>query len=255
MTVSPRGRLLIRNVCMAFDRYLNPAAGPALPENDLIMHDQKEWQVSIAHIRKDYQLGTLSEQHSRSDPIEQFAEWFGAARRAELPDMNAMTLSTVGKGGRPSSRTVLIKEFGQAGFTWFTNYTSRKGEELDANPHAALLFYWPAMERQVEIEGVVGRVPPAESDAYFLQRPIKSRISAITSDQSKPVASRAVMEEKYAADREAHGDNPARPDHWGGYLLVPDRIEFWQGGSARLHDRLLYTRNADGLWQRNRLQP
>ena len=219
------------------------------------MHDQKEWQVSIAHIRKEYQLGSLSEQHSCSDPIEQFSEWFGAARRAELADMNAMILSTVGAGGRPSSRTVLIKEFGQGGFTWFTNYQSRKGEQLEANPQAALLFYWPALERQVEIEGVVARVPEAESDAYFHQRPIKSRIGAIASNQSKPVASRAAMEEKYAADRRAHGDNPARPVHWGGYRLVPDRIEFWQGGSARLHDRLLHTRGANGQWRRDRLQP
>jgi len=211
--------------------------------------------MSIAHIRKQYQLGSLSEQHSSSDPIEQFEHWFGAARRAELPDMNAMTLSTVGAGGRPSSRTVLIKEFGAAGFTWFTNYLSRKGEQIEENPHAALLFYWPAMERQIEIEGVVVRVSAAESDAYFLKRPIKSRISAITSDQSKPVASRSVMEEKYAADRLTHGDNPARPAHWGGYRLVPDRIEFWQGGSARLHDRLLYTLDANGQWRRERLQP
>lgn len=211
--------------------------------------------MTIAHLRKEYVRASLSEHDSAADPIAQFGRWFDDARVAELPDMNAMTLSTVGPGGRPSSRILLVKGFDERGFTWFTNYGSRKGRELEANPHAVMLFWWTGLERQVCIEGRVEKVPAAESDAYFASRPPASQLGAIASAQSQPIASRALLDARFAELETSCGGAPARPGHWGGYRLVPDRIEFWQGRSSRLHDRLLYTLQPGGTWQRERLQP
>lgn len=211
--------------------------------------------MSIAHLRKEYVRASLSEQDSAADPVVQFGRWFDEARLAELPDMNAMSVSTVGVNGRPSSRILLVKGFDERGFTWFTNYGSRKGRELEGNPYAVLLFYWAELERQVCIEGKVEKVPAAESDAYFNSRPLASRLGAIASAQSQPIAARELLDAKYAEVEGSSSDAPKRPEHWGGYRLTPDRIEFWQGRSSRLHDRLLYTLQPDGEWQRERLQP
>jgi pyridoxamine 5'-phosphate oxidase len=210
--------------------------------------------MSIADLRKDYSRASLSETDTATDPVAQFSGWFHEALQSGVQEPNAMSVATVGADGRPSSRILLIKEFDQRGFTWFTNYLSRKGSELAQNPHAALLFHWIELERQVRIEGRVERITAEESDAYFHSRPLKSRLSALASEQSQPVADRATLEERLAQVEQTHPD-PQRPAHWGGYRLVPDTIEFWQGRSSRLHDRILYTRQVDGGWQRQRLQP
>lgn len=211
--------------------------------------------MSIADLRRDYSHATLSEQDADSDPIQQFAKWFEEALAAQVPEPNAMSVATVGSNGRPSSRILLLKDFDARGFSWFTNYTSRKAQDLEHTPYAALTFHWVELERQVRIEGKVERVPAAESDAYFGIRPLKSRLGAHASDQSQIIASRALLEQKFDNAEQELGDNPPRPLHWGGYRLTPDLIEFWQGRRSRLHDRVLYTRAADGNWQRQRLQP
>lgn len=211
--------------------------------------------MSIADLRKDYSHASLTEADVDPDPIRQFSIWFEQALEAGIPEANAMSVATVGADGRPSSRILLIKDVDSKGFTWFTNYASRKGRELAVHPHAALLFHWVELERQVRIEGRVQKLPDAQSDAYFQSRPLKSRLGAIASAQSEPVDSRETLEQRFADAEAAHGDHPVRPAHWGGYRLVPDRIEFWQGRPSRLHDRILYTRCADGGWRRERLQP
>lgn len=211
--------------------------------------------MSIAHLRKDYQLASLSENEVAGDPFTQFATWFEQAMKAEVPELNAMSLSTVNGEGKPSSRIVLIKEFDQRGFSWFTNYDSRKGLELEQNPHAALLFFWSALERQVRIEGKIEKISVQENDTYFHSRPLGSRQSALASAQSQPIANREALEQKLAAVVDQFGDAPPRPEHWGGYRLVPELIEFWQGRSSRLHDRIVYHRLEDGSWQVQRLQP
>jgi len=166
-----------------------------------------------------------------------------------------MSLATVNEDGRPSSRIVLIKDFDQQGFCWFTNYASSKGQDLQKNPYAALLFHWLALERQVRIEGRVERLTEQENSSYFNSRPLGSRHSAIASQQSQVVASREVLESRLAEVVAEYGDTPPRPEHWGGYRLIPERLEFWQGRSSRLHDRIVYTRKADGSWEISRLQP
>ena len=166
-----------------------------------------------------------------------------------------MSVATVGADGRPSSRILLIKDFDSQGFTWFTNYASRKGRDLQAHPYAALLFHWVPLERQVRIEGRVEQLPGAQSDAYFQSRPLNSRLGALASAQSEPIADRTLLEQQFANAAAEHGEEPVRPAHWGGYRLIPDRVEFWQGRPLRLHDRILYTRQADGAWRRERLQP
>ncbi|MGZ3182649.1 MAG: pyridoxamine 5'-phosphate oxidase [Telluria sp.] len=210
---------------------------------------------AVAQMRKDYGQASLSEQDVLDDPVAQFEKWFGEALKAEVKEPNAMGLSTVDAAGRPSSRIVLVKQFDARGFTWYTNYDSQKGQQLCANPHAALLFFWNELERQVRIEGRVERTSALESDTYFNSRPLKSRLSAIASAQSRPVASRAELEAHYAQVEAQYGEHPPRPEHWGGYRLVPERIEFWQGRRSRFHDRIVYTRQADGTWTRERLQP
>jgi pyridoxamine 5'-phosphate oxidase len=210
---------------------------------------------AVADLRKDYGQASLSESDVADDPIEQFAHWFEQALKAEVNEPNAMNLATVGADGRPSSRIVLVKQFDRRGFSWYTNYDSRKAKQLQDNPHAALLFFWSELERQVRIEGRVERTSAEESDKYFHSRPLKSRLSAIASTQSAPITSRAALEQNYEAVARQYGEEPPRPDYWGGFRLVPERIEFWQGRRSRFHDRIVYELQQDGSWARQRLQP
>jgi pyridoxamine 5'-phosphate oxidase len=212
-------------------------------------------KISVADLRRDYSHATLSEHEVNSDPIQQFAVWFRQAVDAQMPEPNAMSLATVGGDGRPSLRIVLLKDFDERGFTFYTNYQSRKGEDLLKNPQAAITFHWVELERQVRIEGRVERVAGEESDAYFNIRPVKSRIGALASAQSRPIGSREQLEQQFEEASAKFGDSPPRPAHWGGYRLSPDWMEFWQGRRSRLHDRIVYTRAADGRWTRERLQP
>ena len=190
------------------------------------------------------------------NPFRQFDAWFAQAVDAKLPEPNTMTLATVDSRGRPSARIVLIKGVDERGFMFFTNYESRKGRELADNPHASLLFYWIELERQVRIEGTVVKASPAESDQYYESRPLGSRIGAWASEQSQAIESRTVLESREKEISAKYGEHPPRPPHWGGYRLIPDAIEFWQGRPSRLHDRLLYTRAVEGGdWQLARLSP
>ena len=210
---------------------------------------------AVAGLRKDYGQAVLSEDAVAADPIVQFNKWFEEALKAEVNEPNAMSVSTVDGRGRPSSRIVLIKQYDDRGFTWYTNYDSQKGRELEQNPNAALLFFWSELERQIRIEGRVERTSAAESEQYFNSRPLKSRLAAIASAQSQPVASRDALEQHYETVAQQYGEQPPRPEHWGGFRLVPERIEFWQGRRSRFHDRIVYTLQPDGSWARQRLQP
>lgn len=209
----------------------------------------------IAGLRKSYERAELDESASAADPIVQFRLWLQQALDAQLPEPNAMTLATVGADGRPSTRVVLIKGFDERGIVWYTNYESRKGRELAIHPHAALQFHWVELERVVRIEGRVEKTDAAESDAYFRSRPLDSRIGAWASPQSQVIASRAVLVANAAKYGAQFMLNPPRPPHWGGYRLVPDRFEFWQGRRSRLHDRLRYRLDEAGAWVRERLAP
>ena len=209
----------------------------------------------VADLRKDYGQARLDESDVADDPMDQFTRWFEEALKAEVNEPNAMSVATVGEDGRPTSRIVLVKQFDARGFTWYTNYDSQKGKQLASKPFAALLFFWSELERQVRIEGRVERTSAEESDKYFNSRPLKSRLSAIASEQSEPIANRAALEEHYEQVARQYGEAPPRPQHWGGFRLVPERIEFWQGRRSRFHDRIVYTRQEDGSWTRQRLQP
>ncbi|HEX8787294.1 MAG TPA: pyridoxamine 5'-phosphate oxidase [Telluria sp.] len=209
----------------------------------------------VAHLRTDYGQAVLDESEVADDPIAQFTRWFEEALKAEVNEPNAMNVATVGADGRPTSRIVLVKQFDARGFTWYTNYDSQKGKQLDGKPFAALLFFWSELERQVRIEGRVERTSAEESDKYFNSRPLKSRLSAIASQQSAPIANRASLEHNYEEVARQYGEAPQRPSNWGGFRLVPERIEFWQGRRSRFHDRIVYTRQGDGSWTRQRLQP
>jgi pyridoxamine 5'-phosphate oxidase len=210
--------------------------------------------TTLADLRKNYSLGSLDVIDVDPDPIKQFNTWFAQALDAQLPEPNAMTVATVDAAGRPAARILLIKGVDERGFVFFTNYESRKGHELAANPRASLLFYWIELERQVRIEGRVEKTSAEESDAYFASRPLGSRIGAWASAQSEVIDSRAALEAREAEIIAKYGENPPRPPHWGGYRLVPDMLEFWQGRPSRLHDRIRYTRS-DGGWQIDRLSP
>ncbi len=209
----------------------------------------------ISHIRKSYEKGELEESSAHDVPLEQFRQWFQQALDAGVPEPNAMTVATVGEGGRPSTRVVLIKEFDADGLVWYTNYLSRKGRELAGNPHAALQFHWVELERVVRVEGTVEKVEGAAADEYYRSRPLASRIGAWASEQSQPISSRAVLVARAAEYGLKYGLSPPRPPHWGGYRLRPDYWEFWQGRPSRLHDRLSYRLQADGRWKRERLSP
>lgn len=209
---------------------------------------------NIADLRKSYERAELDEAASADRPIEQFATWFDQALKADLPEPNAMTVATVGEDGRPSTRIVLIKGYDDQGIVWYTNYLSRKGRELAHQPFAALQFHWVELERVVRIEGRVEKVSEAQSDEYFRSRPLDSRIGAWASPQSQVISSRAVLVAQAARYGAQFALNPPRPPHWGGYRLVPDRWEFWQGRKSRLHDRLCY-RLVDGRWIKERLAP
>ncbi len=210
--------------------------------------------MNFADLRKDYSLKNLDESSVQGDPVAQFLEWLGEALTAQLPEPTAMTLSTVDFRNRPAGRIVLLKGADANGFSFYTNYDSRKGKDLDAHPFAALTFLWKELERQVRIEGAVVRVPAEDSDAYFATRPLGSRIGAIASPQSEPIESREWLERRWAELEERHGLAPPRPPHWGGYRVVPDAFEFWQGRPSRLHDRVQYTREEDA-WRIRRLAP
>jgi pyridoxamine 5'-phosphate oxidase len=206
-------------------------------------------------MRRDYEAAGLSEQDALADPIEQFQRWFDDARRAELHEPNAMTLATVDPEGQPAARVVLLKIADERGLAFFTNRDSRKGKELLGNPKAALVFWWGPLARQVRFEGTIEDVGEAEADAYFASRPVGSQLAAWASAQSTVIADRAALEaeERRHRERFAEGEVP-RPPFWGGYRLVPHRVEFWHGRQNRLHDRLRYTRTADG-WRIERLAP
>jgi len=212
--------------------------------------------TSIADLRKSYERAELSEDVSHADPLQQFDQWLKEALSAELPEPNAMTLATVGSNLRPSTRMVLIKGYDSRGLVWYTNYDSRKGQELAGNPFAALQFHWVELERVVRIEGQVHKISAEESDAYYQSRPLDSRIGAWASPQSQVIEGRSVLVAQAAKYAAQYLLQPPRPPHWGGYRLVPDRWEFWQGRRSRLHDRLVYSRSdQDSLWGRQRLAP
>ena len=212
--------------------------------------------MQLPEMRKEYIADSLSETDMDTDPLRQFEKWFGQALAANLPEPNAMTLATATPDGQPSARMVLLKAFDASGFTFFTNYDSRKGRELTANPRAALLLFWQELHRQVRIEGTVELVSEAESDAYFRSRPLGSRLGALASAQSVVLANRAVLEERVRElmQRFPDGEVPRTP-HWGGYRVRPFAIEFWQGRPDRLHDRLRYRRMQPDGWRLERLSP
>ncbi|WP_269632857.1 pyridoxamine 5'-phosphate oxidase [Pelomonas sp. BJYL3] len=208
----------------------------------------------LSDLRKSYELAELDESQASSEPLVQFRQWLDEALKAELPEPNAMTLATVGEDGRPSTRIVLIKGLDQRGIVWYTNYDSRKGRELAIHPFAALQFHWVELERVVRIEGRVEKVSAEESDAYFNSRPLDSRLGAWASPQSQVISSRAVLVANAAKAAAMHGLSPSRPPHWGGYRLVPERWEFWQGRKSRLHDRITYKQEGQA-WIKERLAP
>ena len=208
----------------------------------------------LADLRKSYESAELHETASHADPLQQFSQWLDQAINAQVPEPNAMTLATVDSQLRPSTRIVLIKALDPRGIVWFTNYDSRKGQQLAVNPQAALQFHWVELERVVRIEGRVEKIAEAESDAYFNSRPLDSRIGAWASPQSQVIAGRTVLVANAAKYAAKFLLQPPRPPHWGGYRLLPERWEFWQGRPSRLHDRLRYTPQDSG-WLRERLAP
>ena len=211
--------------------------------------------MDTSHLREDYRKGQLVEEAAPTEPLPLFHEWLAAAIDAGLPEPHAMTLATATADGVPSARIVLLRTADEAGFTFFTNYDSRKGTELAANRRASLLFYWAALERQIRVEGVVERIAAAESDAYFASRPYESRIGAWASPQSAIIGDRKVLEKRVADMSRAYPEQVPRPPHWGGYRLAATVLEFWQGRPSRLHDRLRYLRLPGGIWERCRLAP
>lgn len=209
---------------------------------------------SIADIRKDYTLKTLDESDVLPNPIQQFEVWWNEALSSDIDEVNAMNLATVNALNKPTTRIVLLKGFDKEGFTFFTNYKSAKAENLLQNPNAALCFFWKELQRQIRIEGVVTKIADQESDAYFNSRPLASRIGACASPQSKVIRSRSVLEENEKKIIAEFGENIKRPTHWGGYKLIPNYFEFWQGRASRLHDRIAFTLE-NHIWKIERLAP
>ena len=211
--------------------------------------------MDLKDIRSEFSRGGLSKDQVNKNPIEQFKQWFKQASKFEIPEVNAMTIATASPGGFPSARIVLLKEVDENGFVFFTNYDGRKGKELEQNPKAALLFFWIELEQQIRIEGIVEKTSEKESDAYFNSRPLESKISAIVSKQSNVVQNRELLEEKYVNCLKDNFEKEIkRPENWGGYRVIPERIEFWQGRTNRLHDRILYTK-IEKEWKIERLEP
>jgi pyridoxamine 5'-phosphate oxidase len=211
--------------------------------------------LSIADLRREYARARLDETDVSPDPFAEFARWFAEAQAAEAAEANAMVLATASPDGRPSARMVLLKGFDERGFVFFTDYRSRKGEELEANPYAALAFHWGELERQVRIEGTVTRTSPEESELYYRTRPLGSRLGAWVSHQSRTIASREVLEAKLReVEQRFDGRDLPLPPHWGGYRVRPECFEFWQGRESRLHDRIRYLREGEG-WRIGRLSP
>jgi pyridoxamine 5'-phosphate oxidase len=209
----------------------------------------------IAGIRKDYALREFDETHVKPNPIIQFNEWFNEALVAEVIEPNAMTLATVGFDGKPCARIVLLKGIEENGFIFYTNYDSNKGKQLRTNPYAALVFFWPELQRQVRIEGEVKRIPEKDADAYFLSRPFESQVGAHASNQSQPIENREVLENEFIRLKAIFSiEPPVRPKHWGGFIVIAHKIEFWQGRSSRLHDRFEFT-FSNGAWVNKRLSP
>jgi pyridoxamine 5'-phosphate oxidase len=208
----------------------------------------------LAELRNDYALKSLDERDVDADPMKQFGVWMVEAIHAQAPEPTAMTLATASAKGRPAARIVLLKGVDPRGFVFYTNYASRKGRELAANPQAALTFLWKELERQVRIEGSVEKVSAAESNAYYATRPLGSRIGAWASPQSEAIENRAWLEKRWEELGRQHGENPPLPPHWGGYRVIPDYLEFWQGRRSRLHDRIAYTRSGNA-WKIARLAP
>ena len=210
----------------------------------------------VARLRKEYGLEDLREETVQEDPMSQFQAWFEAALGAEVPEVNVMTLATATPSGQPGARLVLLKDYDEGGFVFYTNYQSEKARQLDTNPQASLVFWWRPLERQVRVGGTVVRLSPEMSDTYFRSRPRASQLGAWASPQSEVVASRDVLEKQMAeVKKQYEGREVPRPPHWGGYRLEPSTVEFWQGRPGRLHDRLRYYRQEDGAWMRERLAP
>ncbi len=210
---------------------------------------------SISHLRKEYQFQSLSEDDVNNNPIVQFDTWWKEAVNAEIVEVNAMTLATASTDGVPSARIVLLKEFTEKGFVFYTNYESYKAQQLAENPRASLLFFWKELERQIRITGLVEKVSEEESDAYFNSRPIGSRIGASASPQSHTIENRQWLEQKVKETEDTWNDETKRPSFWGGYRVKPVIIEFWQGRPSRLHDRIQYTLQENGGWMKERLAP